>query len=120
MGNRMKGEASFEHEGRAVNLTVNMDMLLRAEDETGEGLLALLSTARIGFLAVLLRHAMIEAGEAALARADAAELLMAGSAREALRDALNAAFPPEEPGAAGSMEGNAPPAKRRDGTGTKS
>lgn len=114
MGNRMKGEASFAYDGRTIALTVNMEALLRAEDETGEGLLALLSTARVGFLAVLLRHAMIEAGEAELNRAQAAEILMAGGAREALRDAIDAAFPAAEP----SAEGKAPP-KAKAGTGTK-
>lgn len=115
MANRMKGEASFTHEGRTISLAVNMDALLRAEDETGEGLLSLLSSARVGFLAVLLRHAMIEAGEAEVSRAEAAEILMTGGAREALRDAIDAAFPAAEP----SAEGKAPP-KAKAGTGTKS
>ncbi len=116
MANRMKGEASFEHEGRKIGLVVNMDVLLRAEDETGEGLLGLLSSARVGFLAVLLRHAMIEAGEPEMNRTEAAELMMhCPGARPALRDAIDAAFPAETP----SAEGKAP-AKPKRGTGTKS
>jgi hypothetical protein len=47
MANRMKGEASFTYDGRTVKLAVNMEALLRAEDETGEGLLSLLSSARL-------------------------------------------------------------------------
>lgn len=119
MANRMKGEASFTHEGRQISLTVNMEALLRAEDETGEGLLALLSTARVGFLAVLLRHAMIEAGEDEVSRAEAAEILMTGGAREALRDAVDAAFPAEKPSAGGKAAGKAL-GQAKAGTGTKS
>ena len=115
MANRYRGEASFEHEGKRIGLVVNMEALLRAEDETGEGMLGLLSSARVGFLAVLLRHAMIEAGEPEVTRAVAAELLMDGNARPALRDAIDAAFPPTDE----SAEGKAP-AKAKGGTGTKS
>lgn len=111
----MKGEASFDHDGRKVGLVVNMDALLRAEDETGEGLLALLSSARVGFLSTLLRHAMIEAGEPEVSRSEAAEILMAGNARVALRDAIDAAFPADD----GSAEGKAT-IKPKAGTGTKS
>lgn len=117
MANRFRGEASFEHEGKRIGLVVNMASLLRAEDETGEGMLALLSSPRVGFFGVLLRHAMIEAGEAEISREDAAELLMAApEARPALRDAIDAAFPPDD----ASAEGKAPEPKRKAGTGTKS
>lgn len=115
MANRYRGEASFEHDGKRIGLVVNMDALLRAEDETGEGMLGLLSSARVGFLAVLLRQAMIEAGEAEVSRTVAAEMLMDGNARPALRDAIDAAFPPVEAG----TEGKASP-KAKAGTGTKS
>lgn len=115
MTNRFRGEASFEHEGKRIGLVVNMASLLRAEDETGEGMLALLSSPRVGFLAVLLRQAMIEAGEQEISREDASELLMAGKARDALRDAIDAAFPADD----ASAEGKAP-AKAKGGTGTKS
>lgn len=114
MANRFRGEASFSHDGRQIGLVVNMDTLLRSEDETGEGLLALLSTARVGFLAVLLRHAMVEAGEAEVSRTEAAELLMAGDARTALRDAIDAAFPAEDASAEGKAK------KPKAGIGTKS
>lgn len=113
MGNRYRGEASFQHDGKRIGLVVNMEALLRAEDETGEGMLGLLSSARVGFLAVLLRQAMIEAGEPEVTRAEAAEMLMDGDARPALRDAIDAAFPPADE----STEGKAKP---KSGTGTKS
>lgn len=113
MGNRYRGEASFQHGGKQIGLVVNMDALLRAEDETGEGMLGLLSSARVGFLAVLLRQAMIEAGEAEMTRAEAAEMLMDGNARPALRDAIDAAFPPADASAEGKV-------KAKSGTGTKS
>lgn len=115
MANRFRGEASFEHEGKRIGLVVNMASLLRAEDETGEGLLGLLASSRIGYLAVLLRHAMIEAGEAEVDRDEAAEILLKTDARDALRGAVDAAFPKEE----ASAEGKAP-AKAKGGTGTKS
>lgn len=115
MANRFRGEASFEHEGKRIGLVVNMASLLRAEDETGEGMLALLSSPRVGFLGVLLRQAMIEAGEPEVSRDEAAEILMVGNARDGLRDAIDAAFPPED----ASTEGKAP-AKAKAGTGMKS
>lgn len=108
MANRMKGEASFTHDGKVRTVRVTMDMLLRAEDETGVGLLDLMMTTRVGFIATLLRLGLAEAGEDEMSRADAAELLvLVPGAREAVRQALNAAMPQPEEGQAKAQEGNA-------------
>lgn len=104
MANRMKGEASFAHAGETRTLRITMDVLLQAEDETGAGLLELVNSQRVGWLASLLRHALAAAGEPLPSRADAAELLVrAEGAREAVMAAMMAALP--EPDA---DVGNAP------------
>lgn len=116
MANRMKGEASFTHDGNTHTVRVTMAMLLECEDETGVGLLDLMQTTRVGFIATMLRHGLAAAGGRLLARDEAAELLVqAPGAREAVRAAIDAAMPaPQED------EGNGQAAKPTRGTGTKS
>jgi hypothetical protein len=97
MANRMKGEASFAHDGQDYLLRITMDVLLAAEDETGASLIELAATSRIGWLASLLRHALAAGGGKLLPRGEAAELLLkAEGAREMLMKAFVASMPEPE------------------------
>lgn len=104
MANRMKGEATFAHEGAEHTLVINMDVLLQAEDETGVGILEVVGSSRMGWLGSLLRHALHAGGGKLLPRGEAAELIMkSDTARDALKTAFNAAMPQADEGA---TEGN--------------
>lgn len=100
MANRMKGEATFEHDGETRTVRITMEAMLAAEDETGAGLLELVNSQRVGWLASLLRHSLAAAGEPLITRSDAAEMLIAGTAaREAVMAAMVAALPDPDPDA---------------------
>ena len=93
MANRIKGESSFDYDGAAIAVCINMEGLLAAEDETGIDLATLLPSAMLSHRAVLLRHAIIQGGGDA-SRSEAAEMLMDGPAAKAWAAAFNQAFPP--------------------------
>jgi hypothetical protein len=106
MANRLKGEASFEHEGKTFTVRLTTNVFLQTEDETGAGTPDLISTKRIGWLAHLLRFGIAESGGPLLSRGDAAELLLAvPAAGQALQNAFEAGLPPAD-----EDVGNAPAA----------
>ena len=94
MANRLKGEASFEHDGQRHTICLTTNVFLQTEDETGAGLPELLGTSRIGWLAHLLRFGMAEAGGALLSRGDACKILVDVPAScQALQRAFEAGSP---------------------------
>jgi hypothetical protein len=114
MANRIKGEARFTFDGRDFAVLLNMEALLAAEDESGSDLATLIASPKLGDRALLLRHAIAQAGGADVSRAEAAEMLMDGAAAKAWGDVFAQAFPPAE-----AEEGKARPTTK-GGTGPKS
>lgn len=119
MANPLKGEASFDHEGRELTVRIDVDVLMQMEEATGIGLFDMergLSNLRV--LAVLLMLGLRSSG-VVLDRTAAAELLMHNAgARAAVQVALNRALPADE-GEAGGQDGDANPTKaaRKAGAG---
>ena len=94
MANPIRGEAQFTHNGQVYTLAVDMDVLLNAEDETGVGILDLVSFTRLGWVATMLRFALAAGGSKLLSRKEAAELItLSDDARDALKRAFNNAMP---------------------------
>lgn len=97
MANTLRGEAQFTHDGQHYKLAVDMDVLLNAEDETGVGILELVSFNRLGWLATMLRFALAAGGGKLLSRKEAAELItLSDDARNALKQAFNDAMPQDD------------------------
>jgi hypothetical protein len=118
MLNRMKGEARFEHDGKAFDLVFDAEAFLRVEDLTGVGLFEMDGAmAKLGFVAALLVAGLARGG-VELDRVAAAEMLMVNPAvRVAVGEALDRALPKEREDEAAV---DPPKAARKAGTGTKS
>lgn len=114
----LKGEAAFGDGAASVAVVINVNVLLKAEQETGFGVFELVARAAstLGVMASILRHAIAEAGGQEMALPDAAQLLLLNdAAAPAVLTALAGALPKE-----GKGKANPPKAARKRGTGTTS
>ena len=122
MANRLKGEATFVHDGKELTIAIDAGVLLDVEDETGLGLFQMVGDGlgKLGVLASLLRHGVAQGSEVRWSRAEAAEALLAAdsTAGEAVREALTRALP--GPKTEGDEDANPLKAAGKRGTGKKS
>jgi len=95
MANRLRGEASFVHEGATLTLLFDAEALLQVEDVTGFGLLALTEgLTRMRVVATMLSVGLARGSNQVISVPDAVEILATNAdARDAVIEALNRALP---------------------------
>ncbi len=77
MALKLKGEASFPHEGAELVIAINVAVMMEAEAETGIGLLGIHNgILNLRLTASLLRHGLAAGCGKEIDLADAAEILM--------------------------------------------
>jgi len=77
MAVKLKGEASFSHDGEELKIAVNVAVMMEAEAETGIGLLGMHNgILNLRLTASLLRHGLQAGGGKVIDLAEAAEILM--------------------------------------------
>lgn len=98
--NPLKGEAAFDHDGQQMLVRIDVDVLMQVEEATGMGVFEMeRGLASLRVLAAMLQLGLAATGRA-IARREAADLLMTNpAARAAVIMALNRALPDpnEEP-----------------------
>lgn len=118
MALKLKGEASFDHEGETLVVAINVGVMMEAEAETGIGLLGIHNgILNLRLTASLLRHGLAAGCEKDISLADAAEILMTSETAHA---AVIRAFEGFLPAAPEKDDEANPPKAAGNGVGTTS
>lgn len=119
MAVRLKGEASFTHDGEKLVVAITVLVMMEAEQETGIGLLGIHDgILNMRLTASLLRHGLAAGCGKDVDIGDAAEMLMTSPDAHAAVIKAFEGFLPDA--GAKDAEANPPKAARKSGTGPKS
>lgn len=119
MALKLKGEASFSHDGEELVVAINVGVMMEAEAETGIGLLGIHNgILNLRLTASLLRHGLAVGCGKDITLADAAEILMTSETAHAAVIRAFEGFLPAAPEQDGDDEN--PPKAAGNGAGTTS
>lgn len=118
MALKLKGEASFTHDGEELVIAIDISTMIAVEQETGIPLLASHNgIVSIGYCASILRFGLFKGCERKVSRDEAAELLLLNDhAHAAVIRAFEGFLPKPKP----KEDVENPPKAETNGTGTTS
>ncbi|MDP3550609.1 MAG: hypothetical protein Q8R81_09450 [Novosphingobium sp.] len=121
MAIRMKGEASFTHDGAELKLAFDVTTLMAVEAETGIGFMQLQNHwGEVRLQGSLLRYGLAKGSNMEVPYAEACELwLLNDAAKVAVLEAFNG-FLPEAPKKKAPSPRRPAPNRRKSGAGTNS
>lgn len=118
MALKLKGEASFSHDGEELVIAIDIETMMTVEQETGISLLASHNgIVSLVYCAAVLRHGLAKGSKRKVTAAEAAEMLLVDEGAHA---AVVTAFEGFLPNTKPKGDAENPPKAETSGTGTTS